>query len=68
MTPESSVFLASEPLIWGERDPIFPPERAKQMVPQFANVRFELVPDGALFVHEEQPEAVFNHALPFLES
>ena len=56
-------------LIWGEEDPIFPVARAEQMIPQFADCRgLKRVPGAALFVHEEKPEAVSEHALLFLRS
>ncbi|MEM8707746.1 MAG: alpha/beta hydrolase [Actinomycetota bacterium] len=44
-------------LVWGEKDPFFPVERTRAMMPQFAGeVSLEVVPDAKLFVHEEFPE------------
>jgi len=51
-------------LIWGAEDSIFPVERARSMVPQFAACRgLEVVPGAKLLVHEERPEAVAGHVL-----
>ena len=54
-------------LVWGEDDPTFPIERARGMVPQFADCRGLVpIPRARLLVHEEQPAAVCAAALPFL--
>lgn len=56
-------------LIWGEEDRIFPVQRARSMVAQFADCRgLHVVPGAKLFVHEEQPEVVAAHILAFLAS
>lgn len=56
-------------LIWGERDTIFPAERARSMVAQLADCRgFQLIAGAKLLAHEEQPAAVAGHVLAFLES
>lgn len=55
-------------LIWGERDPFFPPERAREMVDQFRDCRgFVVVPATRLLPHEEQPAVVADHILRFFE-
>ena len=54
-------------LIWGERDSIFPPARARVIVEQLGDCRgFHLVPNAKLLVHEEQPAAVAALVLQFL--
>jgi pimeloyl-ACP methyl ester carboxylesterase len=54
-------------LIWGEDDPTFPVERAREMIGQLPNCRgLETVPRAKLFVHEERPEAVARMAREFL--
>ena len=46
-------------LVWGEDDPTFPIERARAMIPQFANCRgLTPVPGTKLLPHEEKPETV----------
>jgi len=46
-------------LVWGEDDPVFPVEQAREMAVQLANCAgFVAIPGGKLFVHEEMPEAV----------
>jgi pimeloyl-ACP methyl ester carboxylesterase len=56
-------------LIWGEDDPIFPVELARQMIPQFKDCRgIEVIPKAKTFVHEEHPETVVRAALAFLRS
>ena len=53
--------------IWGEDDPTFPVERAREMIGQLPNCRgLETVPKAKLFVHEERPEAVGRMAREFL--
>ena len=53
--------------VWGEDDPTFPIERARPMAAQLADCRgFVAVPHARLLVHEEQPQAVADAALPFL--
>ena len=45
-------------LVWGEADPFFPVERAREMLEQFADAHLTVVPGAALFAHEERPAAV----------
>ena len=45
-------------LIWGERDPFFPTAQARAMVATFPNAHLAIIPNAALFAHEEQPSAV----------
>ena len=53
--------------VWGEDDPTFPIERARPMAKQLADCRgFVAVPRAKLLLHEEQPQAVLDAALPFL--
>lgn len=53
--------------VWGERDPFFPVEKARAMLPQFAGgARLVSVPHARLFVHEEAPEVFEAEAVPFL--
>jgi pimeloyl-ACP methyl ester carboxylesterase len=60
--------IAAETLfVWGEDDPTFPLEPARAMVPQLARCAgIRVVPNAKLFVHEERPELVADHALAFL--
>jgi haloalkane dehalogenase len=54
-------------LVWGDQDPIFPIEKARAMLPQFAGgARLEVLAGGKTFVHEEQPAALAALARPFL--
>jgi pimeloyl-ACP methyl ester carboxylesterase len=54
-------------LIWGERDTIFPVERARTMAAQFPDCRgFVVVPGAKLLVHEERPQVVAEHICRFL--
>ncbi|HLL54827.1 MAG TPA: alpha/beta hydrolase [Myxococcaceae bacterium] len=56
-------------LLWGEQDPVFPVERARQLVPQLPTCKgFELIPHARLFAHEEQPEPVARRTLEFLSA
>lgn len=53
--------------VWGERDPFFPVERARAMLPQFAGgATLEVVPGARLFVHEDHADAAAARAVPFL--
>ena len=45
-------------LVWGEDDPFFPVEQAREMVETFPDARLHVIPGGKLFVHEEHPGAV----------
>jgi pimeloyl-ACP methyl ester carboxylesterase len=53
-------------LVWGAEDPFFPVRWAHDMVDTFADGRLEVIPDAALFVHEERPAAVARALLPIL--
>lgn len=53
-------------LVWGEHDPFFPIEEARQMIPQFASCRgLVSIPGCKLLPHEEKPEVVARHILEF---
>ena len=53
--------------VWGAADPTFPETTARAMAAQFPNVaHFWSVPDGKLFVHEEQPVRVTQCVMEFL--
>ena len=55
-------------LIWGEDDPTFPIEGARQMARQFPNCHgLHPVPKTKLLVHEEAPKAVATLLLEFFE-
>lgn len=46
-------------LVWGEADPTFPIDRARTMIPQFADCRgLTPVPGTKLLPHEEKPQVV----------
>lgn len=53
-------------LVWGEEDPFFPVERAREMVSTFTDASLVVVPDAKLFVHEERPREVAEAMLPVL--
>jgi haloalkane dehalogenase len=53
-------------LVWGAEDKFFPLERAKQMVPEFPDARFETIAGAGLFAHEERPADVARALLPTL--
>lgn len=53
-------------MVWGADDPTFPVPRAEEMVGQFPDCRgLKTIPKAKLLVHEERPEEVVNHLLPF---
>jgi pimeloyl-ACP methyl ester carboxylesterase len=53
--------------VWGERDPIFPVGKARAMLPQFAGgAELVVIPNAKLFPHEDHPDEVARHAIPFL--
>ena len=51
-------------LIWGAKDPFFPVERARTVLPTLALADLEVIPDASLFAHEERPDAVAAALLP----
>jgi haloalkane dehalogenase len=53
-------------LVWGDGDPFFPVDRAREMVPSFPDAQLTVVPQARLFVHEERPEQVAAALLPVL--
>ena len=53
-------------LVWGDQDPFFPLEWAKEMVATFPDARLDVVPGAGLFAHEERPAEVARALLPTL--
>jgi pimeloyl-ACP methyl ester carboxylesterase len=53
-------------LVWGDRDPFFPVERAAAMVDTFPDARLAIIEGAGLFVHEERPAEVAEALLPTL--
>ncbi len=53
-------------LVWGDRDPFFPVERAKAMVSTFPNASIDIIEGAGLFSHEEAPAQVAAALLPTL--
>jgi pimeloyl-ACP methyl ester carboxylesterase len=53
-------------LVWGDRDPFFPVEWAKEMVDTFPDARLAIVEGAGLFSHEERPADVARGLLPTL--
>ncbi len=53
-------------LVWGDKDPFFPVERARAMVAQFPDASLSVIEGAGLFSHEERPEAVAEALLPTL--
>lgn len=55
-------------LVWGADDPTFPLPLARAMAPQFpAGEGIAVVPNARLLPHEERPDAVCGHVVPFFE-
>jgi pimeloyl-ACP methyl ester carboxylesterase len=53
--------------IWGDRDPYFPIDKARAMLPQFAGgATLVTIPGGRLFPHEDRAEEFAAYARPFL--
>jgi pimeloyl-ACP methyl ester carboxylesterase len=53
--------------IWGESDPFFPLQKARQMIPQFGGgAELVVIPRAKLYAHEDHPEEFANLAMPFL--
>jgi haloalkane dehalogenase len=53
-------------LVWGDKDPFFPVERARAMVPQFPDAQLSVIEGAGLFSHEERPAEVAQALLPTL--
>ena len=53
-------------LVWGDQDPFFPLEWAKEMVGTFPDARLEVIEGAGLFSHEERPAEVADALLPIL--
>jgi pimeloyl-ACP methyl ester carboxylesterase len=53
-------------LVWGDKDPFFPVEWAKEMVATFPDARIEVIEGAGLFSHEERPAEVAAALLPVL--
>ena len=53
-------------LVWGDKDPFFPLDRAKAMVDQFPDARLTVIEGAGLFSHEERADDVANALLPTL--
>jgi pimeloyl-ACP methyl ester carboxylesterase len=51
--------------VWGADDPTFPLSRAREMVPQLPAGDLAVVPNARLLPHEERPDAVCGHVVPF---
>jgi len=53
-------------LVWGDRDPFFPVDRARAMVPTFPDASIDVINGAGLFSHEEAPAEVAASLLPTL--
>ena len=53
-------------LVWGDRDPFFPLDWAREMVGTFPDAALTVVPGAGLFSHEERPAEVAQALLPVL--
>jgi haloalkane dehalogenase len=53
-------------LVWGDKDPFFPVQWAREMVSTFPDARLAVVEGAGLFSHEERPQAVAQALLPVL--
>jgi len=53
-------------LVWGDQDPFFPIQQARDMVSTFANAELAEIKGAGLFSHEENPAAVAAALLPTL--
>ncbi len=53
-------------MVWGEKDPFFPVDRARQMVNTFPNATLDVIENAGLFCHEERPAEVARALLPVL--
>ncbi len=53
--------------VWGEGDPFFPVEKAREMAEQFGGpTRFEVIEKARLLVHEEHPEQFASLCADFI--
>ena len=55
-------------LVWGEDDPFFPVDWAREMVDTFADARLHAVAGAKLFAHEEHPAEVAAALLEVLSA
>ena len=55
-------------LVWGDRDPFFPVDRAKAMVSTFPNATIDVIEGAGLFSHEEAPAEVAAALLPTISA
>ena len=53
-------------LVWGDKDPFFPVDRARAMVTEFPDAQIEVLEGAGLFSHEERPADVARALLPTL--
>ena len=53
-------------LVWGDQDPFFPVQQARDMVATFPNAELTEIKGAGLFSHEEAPQAVAAALLPTL--
>ncbi len=53
-------------LVWGDRDPFFPVDRARAMLAGFPRASLDVVEGARLFAHEEAPGIVASALLPTL--
>ena len=53
-------------LVWGDQDPFFPLDAARDMVTTFPDAHLHVVEGAGLFAHEENPAAVAHALLPVL--
>lgn len=54
-------------ILWGENDKTFPVALAENMSKQFSGkCTFIRIPSASLMPHEEKPEEILKHAIPFL--
>jgi haloalkane dehalogenase len=53
-------------LVWGDKDPFFPVDRARAMVAGFPDAQLAVIDGAGLFSHEERPAEVANALLPTL--
>ncbi len=53
-------------LVWGDRDPFFPVDRARAMAHEFPDATIDVLAGVGLFSHEESPAAVAQALIPVL--